>query len=538
MFSLPDIAEYFFVSLAMAALCCLCTFKLLGGLQQLGYNGKKYAKWLAKRGNMAYSRLILLGFLIALAAAVLAVCFSFAGRWAAYISLLPFPIFFCLYFYADKRSLKVPLNVTNRVKRIYLTEYILFLFIAAAIVLSVNAAAYFSGIALVRDLRYLPLAVMPVLLPVLVRFANFLDGLYEIPKNARYVAMAAKKLRDSKVVRIGITGSFAKTSVKNILAAMLSEKHKVLATPASYNTPLGIAKFINDTDFTDAEFFIAEMGARHVGDIRELCELVEPDHCMITGICGQHLETFLSLENVIKAKGEILNGTREGGFAIMGEDENVRSLCGQNGGLIYVLTGEGGEICAKNVHTSPEGIEFDLAFGILQEKARCKLLGAHNAKNIAMAAAMAWKLGVSKEDILCAVSKLDFVPHRLQKLEAEGVTILDDSYNSNIEGAKAAIDVLSEFGGNKFVVTPGLVEMGILEESSNAALGEKLVAADRVILVGATLAGEIKRGFISAGGCEDKLSLVPTLDQAKAILTRELKTGDTVLFLNDLPDVY
>ena len=151
MFSLPNIAEYFLISLAMAALCCLCTFKLLGGLQQLGYDGKKYAKWLAKKGNMAWSRLALLGFLAALSSAVLAVCFAFTGKAAAYISLVPFPLFFGLYFYADKRALKVPLVPTNRVKHIYLAEYVLFLLAGAAIVLAVNAAAHYSGIGIVRD---------------------------------------------------------------------------------------------------------------------------------------------------------------------------------------------------------------------------------------------------------------------------------------------------------------------------------------------------------------------------------------------------
>ena len=538
MFSFPQIAEYFLISLAMAALCCLCSFKLLGGLQQLGYRGKKYAKWLKRRGNMAYSRLVLLAFLCVLSSAVLAVAFSFTGIWAAYISLISYPLFFALYFYADKRSLKVPLTATGRVKRIYLAEYILFLLIGAAIVLAVNAAAHYAEVDLVRNLRYLPLAVLPVLIPVIVRLANFLDSLYESPKNARYVASAKKKLEESKAIRIGITGSFAKTSVKNILAAMLAEKHKVLATPASYNTPLGISKFINGSDLSDCEFFIAEMGARNVGDIRELCELVRPDHCIITGICGQHLETFLSLENVIKAKGEILAGTKEGGFAVLGGDENVRSLEKDCGKLVKVLAGEGGEVCAKNVRTTRNGVDFDLAFGILQEKVHCKLLGAHNAENIAVAAALAWKLGIDKEDIVAAVAKLDFVPHRLQKLEGEGVTILDDSYNSNIEGAKAAIDVLCDFDGTKFVVTPGLVEMGILEESANAALGAKLIQADRVILVGATLAADIKNGYLSAGGNAEKLTLVPTLDKAKEILAAELHTGDTVLFLNDLPDIY
>ena len=190
------------------------------------------------------------------------------------------------------------------------------------------------------------------------------------------------------------------------------------------------------------------------------------------------------------------------------------------------------------MHCSPAGIEFKLAMGILQMPVRSRLLGAHNAQNIALAAALASKLGVEKEEIASAVAGLDFVPHRLQPLEAGGVVVLDDAYNANVRGAAAALDVLRLFGGRKFVVTPGLVELGVLEESENAALGERMVGLDRILLVGSTLVTAVRKGYLAAGGIEERVSVHPTLDAAKEALGQELMPGDTVLFLNDLPDIY
>ena len=174
----------------------------------------------------------------------------------------------------------------------------------------------------------------------------------------------------------------------------------------------------------------------------------------------------------------------------------------------------------------------------MQIEVHSKLLGAHNAANIALAAAMAFKLGFTKEEIAEGISKIDYVPHRLQPYEANGVTILDDAYNSNVRGAAAAVDVLRLFGGRKFVVTPGLVELGVLEEEENLRLGERLAGLDRVILVGATLVNAVKKGYAAAGGDAEKLTVVPTLEKAQDLLSQELREGDTVLFLNDLPDIY
>ena len=540
MFEWTMIVEYAGVALGAAVLYALCAGRSLGALQQAGYNGSKYAAWVRRKGNMVRSRGTLLAFLIALSSLVLGICFSFAGEWAAYVALFPVPLFCILFCVADRRALKVPLVRTARAKRILALDFFLLLLAAAALVLGANALyrLVWPQVGLVGHLRYLPLAVLPLLFPEILRLANALEKPFSSAKNRRYLAAAKKKLLAAPCVKIGITGSCGKTSVKNFLAGILGESCRVFATPASYNTPLGIAKAIEDVDLTQYDYFIAEMGARHKGDIAELCELVRPDHCIVTGICPQHLETFGTVEGIVAAKGEILRGTKPGGFAVIGQDEYTARLDPAAAGLKKVAVGEHGEFGAFDVHCSPAGIEFKLAMGILQMPVRSRLLGAHNAQNIALAAALASKLGVEKEEIASAVAGLDFVPHRLQPLEAGGVVVLDDAYNANVRGAAAALDVLRLFGGRKFVVTPGLVELGVLEESENAALGERMVGLDRILLVGSTLVTAVRKGYLAAGGIEERVSVHPTLDAVKEALAQELMPGDTVLFLNDLPDIY
>lgn len=540
MFEWTMIVEYAGVALGAAVLYALCAGRSLGALQQAGYNGSKYAAWVRRKGNMVRSRGTLLAFLIALSSLVLGICFSFAGEWAAYVALFPVPLFCILFCVADRRALKVPLVRTARAKRILALDFFLLLLAAAALVLGANALyrLVWPQVGLVGHLRYLPLAVLPLLFPEILRLANALEKPFSSAKNRRYLAAAKKKLLAAPCVKIGITGSCGKTSVKNFLAGILGGRYRVFATPASYNTPLGIAKAIEDVDLTQYDYFIAEMGARHKGDIAELCELVRPDHCIVTGICPQHLETFGTVEGIVAAKGEILRGTKPGGFAVIGQDEYTARLDPAAAGLKKVAVGEHGEFGAFDVHCSPAGIEFKLAMGILQMPVRSRLLGAHNAQNIALAAALASKLGVEKEEIASAVAGLDFVPHRLQPLEAGGVVVLDDAYNANVRGAAAALDVLRLFGGRKFVVTPGLVELGVLEESENAALGERMVGLDRILLVGSTLVTAVRKGYLAAGGIEERVSVHPTLDAVKEALAQELMPGDTVLFLNDLPDIY
>ena len=168
------------------------------------------------------------------------------------------------------------------------------------------------------------------------------------------------------------------------------------------------------------------------------------------------------------------------------------------------------------------------------------LLGKMAAENIRLAIHIALELGMTADEILRGVEKIRQIPHRLQLIESNGVYILDDGYNCNPKGAEEAIEALKRFSSRRFVVTPGIVECGILEEKINGELGAKLAAAgfDKTILVGNTLVEAVKKGYENAGGDVSAVVKVETLDKAQKLLKEILQEGDAVLFLNDLPDVY
>lgn len=306
-----------------------------------------------------------------------------------------------------------------------------------------------------------------------------------------------------------------------------TKKYRVLSTPRSHNTPLGIALSINNADLENYDIFVAEMGARHLGDIAGLCDICPPDYSLITGICPQHLESFKSIENIVAAKSEILSATKQ--VAVIADDcyDMFESHCAKERAN-----------CVSEVKCGCEGTEFTLTLGKNSAQVKTKLLGAHAAQNIALAAQLAFALGMDFEDIVSAAEELDYIEHRLQLIQNNGVNILDDGYNSNVKGAAAALEVLRTFNGRKIAVTPGLVELGVLEASENKELGKRLVGLDKVILVGDTLIAPVKEGYLEGGGKEENLSIKPNLAQAQGELKDYLKQGDTVLFLNDLPDIY
>ncbi|MDE6274867.1 MAG: hypothetical protein K2L87_07480, partial [Clostridiales bacterium] len=150
--------------------------------------------------------------------------------------------------------------------------------------------------------RYVIGAGAPFFFPALFALANNIVKIYDVPRNRRFMNKAAKALVESKCIKIGITGSFGKTSVKNMANTILSEKFKVIAPEASFNTPIGIARTVSEKGL-DCDVFLAEMGARRLGDIKDLCKMVNPEYGVITGICSQHLETFGTVENIVTEKG-------------------------------------------------------------------------------------------------------------------------------------------------------------------------------------------------------------------------------------------
>lgn len=527
--SIPKTVECVVAAVGLAALLCVAAYKQAGVLQSSGYSNKKYFDWLRKKGNLAFQRFIFLAMMCALSSALISLVFSFAGEWAAVISLSGYIIFFIVYIVADKKiALRSEAAATPRFKRLYVILFLVSAIIAYLIITLLNFADYVWGNKIFSYLRYVPLAVLPLCSVFLLMLANVIAKIYEVPHNKKFIRLAKDKLAKSDIKVIAITGSYGKTTTKNILYAILSKKYNVLTTPRSHNTPIGIALALNNAQLENYDIFIAEMGARHLGDIAELCEICPPDYSLITGICGQHLETFLSFQNIVKAKGEILSATKntsviaDDAYDLFAEYNCNKTRCN----------------CASDIVSGKDGTAFTLTLGGEKRKVKSKLLGEHSANNIALAAEAAFAVGMTIDEIASAIPEIDYVEHRLQLIENNGVNILDDGYNSNVKGARAALKVLRYFDGRRIVVTPGLVELGVLEEDENAALGKELVGLDLIILVGDTLVKFVEKGYKAGGGDAEKIKIVPTLAAAQEELKGYIRSGDTVLFLNDLPDIY
>ncbi len=525
-------AEKMIAALTTACLFCLSTVKLAGAMQQSGYKGRGFWRWLKRKDNLAFNRLAVLALCLALASAVTSLCFSFLGKgWALLISAVPFLGLILFYWFADRRyALKLPAVHTGRWRRLVGVYLLITAFFSYVFIALLDFLAVVNGSVLYGYISYAPFALTSVLLPVYLVVANALSGIFENARNRRFVKRAGQVLDESKIIRVAVVGSYGKTSVKNILKTLLSERYTVVETPASYNTPIGIAKTVTGTEFVGKEVFIAEMGARKAGDIKELCDLVRPDYALFTGICPQHIATFGSLEGVFAEKSEIL---RSGARAVVC-GESLRPWIKEGGGSVSFACG------VEDLEVGGKSTSFTLCLGEEKVKVETAILGRSAAENIALAATLCLQMGMTTDEIKAGISKLQPIPHRLRLIENNGVAILDDGYNCNIEGAKVALEVLKKSQGKRWVVTPGIVEGGILEEELNGKLGVLLAecAPDRVILVGETLVTAVKTGYEESGGDKERLSITPTLTSAQEKLREGLATGDTVLFLNDLPDVY
>ena len=388
-------------------------------------------------------------------------------------------------------------------------------------------------------LKALACLVIYIFVAILVSICHYVMLPFENLIKKFYIHKAKVKLSKLSIIKIGITGSYGKTSTKNILCAMLEKQYKVLATPKNYNTEMGITKTIlNQLD--DHDIFIAEMGAKHKGDIETLTKLVKPKYGIITSIGAMHLDTFKNLKTIEDTKNELPLGLESDGFMVFnGDSPSSKRLYDKFTGEKYLTCDEGGYAYAKNINVSADGSSFDLVIDGIVASMHTKLLGKFNIDNIVTAAVLAYKLGISIEDIKDAVRKLATTPHRLEIIKNNYCTILDDAYNSNEIGFTQALEVLDKFNGVKIVITPGLVEMGSKQSEINFSLGGKIAdVADYIIIMNEINKNYLLSGAISHNFPRDKIFFASTRKKQKEILERLIIKGCVILFENDLPDNY
>lgn len=385
----------------------------------------------------------------------------------------------------------------------------------------------------------LDVALMFFLEPLMLLICHYILLPCEILIKKWYMHRAKKRLSKKNIIKIGITGSYGKTSTKNILACILEKQYKVCVTPKNYNTEMGLTKTILE-NLDDHDVFIAEMGARHVGDIATLADMVKPDYAIITTIGFQHIETFKTIENIEKTKFELAKSVDDYGLVVFnGDSPSTRRLYDKFKGEKYLTCQHDSFAYAENIKSSCKGSEFDLVIDGKRLSVATKLLGKFNINNIVTASALAHLLGISDDDIVSAIKAIAPTPHRLEIIKNQYCTIIDDSYNSNIIGSKEAMEVLSSFDGTKIVVTPGIVELGTEQSQANFKLGTYIAdVADYFIIMNNINKNELFSGAISHNFKREKIFFAENRKKQKEILAKLTCKDCVVLFENDLPDNY
>ena len=437
-----------------------------------------------------------------------------------------------------------PLVYTARAKRLIAS----YTSIIAEFILLLGLLGHFVSIKGI-NLSFVFIPIAFALMPEVVGLTLLINKPMERMIAKKYIKKCTYTLQNLDIIKIGITGSYGKTTVKNVLTTILNQKYQAYCTPSNYNTPLGICRAVNDLP-KDCQIFVAEMGARKVGDIKELCDIVKPAYGIITGVGSQHLGAFKSQQNIYNTKKELADYLQnvDGEIVFNGANRFTRQMYDEYSGdkksaisseAFLSTKQDAKDIFVSEVECDSKGLKFNLHIGDEIKECNSNLIGRHNLENILLCVQLAVSLGLNIVQIADGIAQITPIEHRLQTIELPtGITIIDDSYNSNEDGAKLAIETLAMFKGRKIVATQGIVEMGSEQKKVNFQLGESIArVADIAILIGINRE-DIRLGMLSENFCDKNIYLVEHLDNAKELFSSMLTRGDVLLLQNDLPDNY
>jgi UDP-N-acetylmuramoyl-tripeptide--D-alanyl-D-alanine ligase len=562
--------------------------RLLHLLQLEHYESARLMLWLRRRRELFAPReLVPIAVLYAAAIALAAIGASGSGWVSGGLLLLSTPI--AALGMSDWRRVAVkPLVFTDRAQRLLVAALLPLLLLALVAISLVGAGLTLAGLIVVLVAAFALLALAPWTL----LGANLALRPVQKAINRHYERQARHLLEDWAPLTIGITGSYGKTTTKFCVGSVLSVDRPTLVTPDSYNSFLGVIRTINEQLEWRHRAFVVEMGMFRRGDIAELCELVHPKIGVITAIGPMHLERLGSIEQIAAAKGELLDALPEDGhFITNAEDSRCLELAVRatvpvtlfgvqdssdvgHGVLTPAGTPDSSpealdaaastaarapdgtpnpspkttpevQVIARDIRLADGRTEFNLQLDGPRSpliRVSAGLLGRHNVSNLLAAAAVGHVLGIEPARIAEGLAKVEAPPHRLQSIHNRraGIVVIDDAYNSNPDGAAAALEVLREHPAKRrLLVTPGMVELGELEAELNRTFGERAGAVcDIAILVGPLRTEPIREGLAAAGMDSESIHVVRDIAEATTLLGRLTRAGDVVLFENDLPDTY
>lgn len=524
---------YFILSLIPYFIYIVCkSKKAMHMLQQNWYNdGNRYFKWILDNVDKVF-----------ITFDVMFVFFALFKLISFNASVIIFAIFYSVVTIINNKLLKKeqnkkPLVITKRIKRLYATLLILYAIAIVPILYDFVDARIYG--------YYIYLGLLVYFNYFMVLLANIINKPIEGLVFLHYKNIAKNKIMSMpNLKRIGITGSYGKTSTKNALNDILNVKYNSFATPKSFNTMYGLINAINNYMDKFSEVFVAEMGAFYRGEIKEKANFIKPKYGILTTIGTAHLESFGSRENIQKAKFELIDSLPDDGVAVLNMDDpyqtsyKIKSKCK----VIWVSTKDKkADVYAENIKLSGKGTEFTCVFKKSKAKYtfETKLLGNANVYNVLQAIAMSYELGLTFEQIAIGVRRIKPIEHRLELKKMGNIYIIDDAYNSNPVGSKMAVDVLKMMDGKKIIVTPGMIELGEEQYNLNYEFGRQIASsADEVILVGKEQTKPIYDGLKKEKYNEKNIHILNDVKEAFPLMKKLSGKETYVLLENDLPDIF
>ena len=416
----------------------------------------------------------------------------------------------------------IPFKLTNRVKRFFLCVF------------SINSLIYFLPFNKLDLLLCLETFIL-----FFIFMSHLLSSFIEFNIINYYASQAKEIIKDVKI--IGITGSYGKTSCKNIIFDMLEGTFNVSKTPKSYNNKVGIVKSIRECVNEGDDYFICEYGVDKKAAMDKLIDIARPNVALISEIGPQHLLTFKSIENIKNEKLKLVKCLNENEWAIINNDnqylnEEIQYLkCNV---LTYGIKNNS-RVMAKDIKMTCNGSSFDL---YVDDKfistIKISLLGEHNILNVLGAISVLITLNIDLKDIKKLTLRIKPTEHRLQLKKMENIKVIDDSFNSNEVGFKNAIDVLALMKEEKIVITPGIIEQGDNSAYVNYKLGRYMASkVDKVILVEKN-ASIIEKGLLVENFKKDKIIIKKNFAEAWEYVKETSDDEKIYLIENDLPSIY
>jgi UDP-N-acetylmuramoyl-tripeptide--D-alanyl-D-alanine ligase len=415
------------------------------------------------------------------------------------------------------------LALTRRLRTIAALVYALFVVITVVLAVAVELQV--------------AAAVVAIMFPFVVDLALAVLAPIEARLGTRYVRDARAKLDQVRPRVVAVTGSFGKTSTKEHIRDLLGDRYLVVASPASFNNRLGLARAINEHLQPGTEVFVAEMGMYAEGEIRALCEWLPPEIAVLTAVGPVHLERLGSIDAIVRAKSEIFEHAR---VAVVNVDDprlaTIADQLAARGMRVWRCGTEDRPDLDVALVPNPDGtarLRVDGADDAV------RLAGGTHASNLACAVAVARQLDVGVDRIVVRLERLAVPAHRLEARTSErGVTVIDDTFNANPDGARHALDLLArvDTDGRRVVVTPGMVELGREQSLANEQFARLATqTADTLVVVGRTNRAALLRG---ARNGATTVECVANRDRGTSWVRSTLGSGDAVLYENDLPDHY